>query len=139
MRNPTTFMTHMHSFKSHRGAVRPAIIGGCCLIALILGATLYMGFSGRGHPDFPLEAYYDSPRAFAGNQYSLECRIDSQTDYDEGIGRMLVVRSLSGNFPLVVFSPESLSGFAPHSGQVYRLDLRIDGHGVAVIQSFRKL
>lgn len=133
-------MNTNNSPSKHRsGKIHPAIIGGGLLVVLLIGAFAFMAFGGRAHPDLPLEAYYDSPRSFAGNHYVIECRIDSQTDYHEGTGRMLIVRSLGDDAPLVVFSPESLAGFTPHSGQIYRLTVVIDGRGLAVINEFRKL
>lgn len=133
-------MKYDNLLKHRRGSIQPAaIIGGGIVAALLIGAMLFMAFGGRSHPNLPLESYYASPRSFAGNHYVIECRIDSQTDYREGTGRMLIVRAMTDDSPLLVFSPESLPDFTPHSGQIYRLNITIDERGLAVINDFRKL
>lgn len=107
------------------------------IVALIIAFKPSKGMSGSGS-DLP-DRYFDAPKSFAGNSYSINASVDSQLAYKGGVGRILLVQVSETGALLPLFVPEDTKNFNPMTGQKYRFAVKIDGEGKLVLSNFRKM
>jgi len=89
---------------------------------LVVGVGLLTACdSGSGAEPFPVQSYLDQPESLLGNRYRLEGRIDSQTAWEEGVGRVLVIATEAGDL-VPVFVPAGLEQTV-NAGQHYRMSV----------------
>ena len=129
----------MNQTNSNRKSYRWLI--GVCLLAIfvLVGVVAFRSFAGSSGEALPVPDYRESPRNFVGNRYSLEARIDQLLGHRDNVGRILLVRDISGDRPLALFADADLSGFSPNPGQVFRFRIVVEGDGLLEIEEFRKL
>lgn len=113
----------------------PLIAAFCLTIASI--------FTGCGGGEFsnletlPTEAYLESPADFLGNNYSVRSQIDSQIQWEKGVGRILAVLPEGSSKRIPVFVPESVGGNI-HIGQRFEMRVRIEEGGLIYVEALRK-
>lgn len=113
------------------------------LIALLFGAVFWVvrpnlenRFSGVG--DFPVEAYVEAPLNYIGNQYEVAGAVEGVIGSEEGLGRVVIVRTHAESAPLPIFVPDGLPGNL-NFGQRYRFDVRIREGGLIYAEGMEKL
>lgn len=120
-------------FPGKAGMGTMVVIVGAALL-LLPAIVAYRTFSGAGGEALPLAAFASEPKAFAGNVYRLEARIDTLLGYEEGVGRLLLTREVATDKPVPVFVPSGIEGFSPNPGQIYRFHLKVDGDGTLQVE-----
>jgi hypothetical protein len=85
----------------------------------------------------PTESYMKKPGDFLGNTYTIRAQIDSQVQWEKGVGRILAVVPESGGSRLPVFVPDEVGGNL-HIGQRYEMRARIEEGGLIYVESLRK-
>lgn len=125
-----------------RGSIHSArtILKSLFLFSLILSSIF---ISGCGKGEFsrlevlPVDEYLKRPGNFLGNNYLLSAQIDSQIEWQEGIGRILAVETEDSKSRLPVFVPES-AGKNLHVGQRYEMHVTIRKGGLIYVEDLRK-
>ena len=118
----------------HRSA--SPFIAVLCMIA----ATIFSGCSGGEFSNLeplPTESYLERPADFLGNDYSVRSQIDSQIQWEKGVGRILAVLPEGSSNRLPVFVPESVGGNI-HIGQRFEMRVRIEEGGLIYVEALRK-
>ncbi len=105
------------------------------LVALILSGCNRSEFS-KLEP-LPVGTYLSRPGDFLGNTYSLKGRIDSQIKWEEGVGRILAVKTDGSSTRLPVFVPAA-AGQNLHVGQIYEMRAVIREGGLIYVEALRK-
>ena len=108
-------------------------------VLILVGVTLSRNLLGGNAAMLPVSEFGKEPKAYAGNVYEFEGRIDTLLGFEEGVGRMILTRDLSTDKNVPLFVDAKLEGFSPNPGQIYRFQLSVDGQGVLVVDSFKKL
>lgn len=133
--NQTHMKTTAHSGKAGIGAILAVV---AVAIVALAAVVVVRGMAGGGQP-LPLLAITSEPKAFSGNTYQVEARIDTLLGYEDGVGRLLLTREIDSDLPAPLFIPAKLVDFSPNPGQVYRFQVRVDGDGVIMVDSYKKL
>lgn len=100
-------------------------------------------FSACGRGDFagleilPVEEYIQQPGNFLGNTYRISAQIDSQIEWEEGIGRILAVQAEGSRSRIPVFVPDVVEQNL-HVGQRYELRVNIRKGGLIYVEDLRK-
>ncbi|WP_309398573.1 hypothetical protein [Cerasicoccus maritimus] len=128
--------TYYHSGKS---VLFPVLVVAGLAILVLVGLMAYRNFAGGVSQPLPVAQFADNPKAFSGNQYELEGRIDTQLGYEAGVGRLLLTQDVATNEAVPLFVPSTIEDFSPNPGQIYRFALRVDGRGVLTVESYTKL
>lgn len=116
------------------------LLPGAVILLLAIGWILLSpanGLKGYGEA-LPAQAFQATPLNHVGNVYYLDVAIESILASEPGLGRVLLVRSTTGQVPLPVFLPDTLGtnvGFQ----QRYRLGLRVEERGLLYVERMRKL
>ncbi|MDP4693066.1 MAG: hypothetical protein NWS00_00825, partial [Opitutales bacterium] len=81
--------------------------------------------------------YLNKPADFLGNDYAIRAQIDSQINWQKGLGRILAVTPEGSSMRLPVFVPESVGGNI-HIGQRFEMRVRIEEGGLIYVEALRK-
>lgn len=111
-----------------------------CIFCLILSGFFLTGcdqgnFSGL--EVLPVDDYLKRPGNFLGNTYLLSVQIDSQIEWQEGIGRILAVEAEGSASRIPVFVPDS-AGQNLNVGQRYEMQVSIRKGGLIYVEDLRK-
>lgn len=85
----------------------------------------------------PVGTYLLRPGDFLGNTYLLKGRIDSQIKWEEGVGRILALKTEGSSTRLPVFVPAT-AGQNLHVGQIYEMRAVIREGGLIYVEALRK-
>lgn len=102
----------------------------------VVRPNLESRFSGVG--DFPVDGYVEAPLNYIGNRYAVAGAVEGVIGSEEGLGRVIVVRTTTDSAPLPVFIPASLDGNL-NFGQRYRFDVRVRDGGLIYADAMEKL
>lgn len=124
---------------SHKtaGKILPLLIVG---IVLLIGGAVYFLTKGSAFSNLeplPAEQYLNKPADFLGNDYAIRAQIDSQINWQKGLGRILAVTPEGSSMRLPVFVPESVGGNI-HIGQRFEMRVRIEEGGLIYVEALRK-
>lgn len=108
-------------------------------VAALIGIVLLRNVGGGNHAPLPVSEFAKSPKNFSGNRYEFEGRIDRQLGFEEGVGRVILTQSVSGDSPVPLYVAAEHENFSPNPGQVYRFSLRVDGDGILNVETYEKL
>jgi len=116
-------------------------LGGVFLLAVVLlvGVALWRSQTGGGLAALPLADYRENPRNFAGNRYVLDARVDELMGFREEVGRVFRIEEVESGRPLALFAGADATDFSPSPGQAFRFEVSVDGDGLLVMRSYRKL
>ena len=103
----------------------------------MLAAAFWGGCSKSGEP-FPVRAYLSAPENLQGNRYQLEAEVDSQLGWREGVGRLIVVRTLREDARVGVYIADALKANLLVA-QRYRMEITVRKGGLLYIDSLEKL
>ena len=106
---------------------------------LLIGVVVARNVGGGSHAPLPVLDFSQAPQNFSGNRYEYEGRIDRQLGFEEGVGRIILTRSVSGEAPVPLYVAAEHENFSPNPGQVYRFLLRVDGDGILNVENYEKL
>lgn len=81
--------------------------------------------------------YLQKPENFLGNTYRLTAQIDSQIEWEEGVGRILAVQSEGSSSRIPVFVPDAIEQNL-HVGQRYEMRANIRNGGLIYVEELRK-
>ena len=117
------------------------LMGGVAVLAvsLLIGILILRGLGGGEHAPLPEAEFADEPKNFSGNRYEFEGRIDRQLGFKEGVGRIILTKSVQSDAQVPVFVGPEHDRFSPNPGQIYRFSLRVDGDGVLNVENYEKL
>lgn len=134
-------MKTMKINKSKSGKNHLLWMGGIAALAvlLLIGIVSLRGVGGGKYADLPVSEFASEPKNFSGNRYEYEGRIDRQLGFDEGVGRVILTKSVADEAPVPLFVASTHDGFSPNPGQVYRFYLRVDGEGILNVEEYEKL
>jgi len=107
---------------------------------LITSGVFFTGCSKSPFADLeplPVNDYLKKPGNFLGNTYLLSAQIDSQIEWEEGVGRILAVETEGSTSRLPVFVPDS-SGQNLNVGQRYKMQVSIRKGGLIYVEDLRK-
>ncbi len=110
-------------------------LAGLILCSLLLAACGKGNFSGL--EALPVDDYVRNPGNFLGNTYSLSVQIDSQIEWEEGVGRILAVNPDGAASRIPVFVPDAVQQNL-HVGQRYRMRVIIRKGGLIYVEDLRK-
>ncbi|GHC06558.1 hypothetical protein [Cerasicoccus arenae] len=127
------------NYRSGKSALVPVFVVAGLAILVLVGLMAYRNLAGGVSQPLPVAQFADNPKAFSGNQYELEGRIDTQLGYETGVGRLLLTQDVATNDSVPLFVPYGFEDFSPNPGQIYRFGLRVDERGVLTVESFTKL
>ena len=87
---------------------------------------------------FPVDRFLESEANFAGNRYRLRASIDKQLGWEEGTGRVVVVKPEGETQSrIAVFIPARVDA-SIYAGQRYEMDVRIAAGGLVYVEQLRK-
>lgn len=110
-------------------------IPGLILCGILLAACGQGNFSGL--EDLPVDDYVKKPGNFLGNTYLLSVQIDSQIQWEEGVGRILAVEPEGVASRIPVFVPDAIEQNL-HVGQRYEMRANIRKGGLIYVEDLRK-
>jgi len=108
-------------------------------IIFLLGIVLLRSLGGGNHQPLPVAELGESPQNYSGNQYEFEGRIDRQLGFKDGVGRVILTQSVTGDSSVPLYVSAEHNNFSPNPGQVYRFLLRVDGEGILNVEKYEKL
>lgn len=110
-------------------------------ILCVFFLAVFLAACGRGNFSgleiLPVEDYVQQPGNFLGNTYRISAQIDSQIEWEEGIGRILAVQTEGSRSRIPVFVPDVLEQNL-HVGQRYELRVNIRKGGLIYVEDLRK-
>lgn len=124
------FARQFFYWRSHALLVAVLILCG-----LLLSACERGKFSGL--EALPVDDYVEKPGNFLGNTYLLSVQIDSQIEWEEGVGRILAVEAEGYSSRIPVFVPDMLQQNL-HVGQRYKMRANIRQGGLIYVEDLRK-
>ena len=124
--------------QSHQATPR---LCGSLPIAVLILCTVLLSACGRGGfsglEALPVDDYLEKPRNFLGNTYQLSGQIDSQIEWEEGLGRILAVKAAGGASRIPVFVPDAVEQNL-YVGQRYKMRVNIRKGGLIYVEDLRK-
>lgn len=108
------------------------IISFCLLLLAACGGGNFSGLE-----VLPVNDYLQKPENFLGNTYRLTAQIDSQIEWEEGVGRILAVQSEGSSSRIPVFVPDAIEQNL-HVGQRYEMRANIRNGGLIYVEELRK-
>jgi hypothetical protein len=126
--------------RTRPGKINPIFVAFLIPLVVIVAAAVFvlMRRHERGSLDqFNFAAYQQAPDNFLGNHYNLDAQIVSQLAWDEGFGKILVVKPLDGDRRLSVFLPDSLSQNL-EVGERFHLAIVIKEQGLIQVEGLEK-
>jgi len=118
----------------------PSLSGGLFVAGLILCGILLSGCGKEnlsGLEAFPVDDYVKKPGNFLGNTYLLSVQIDSQIQWEAGVGRIMAVEPEGSSSRIPVFVPDGV-GQNLHVGQRYEMRASIREGGLIYVEDLRK-
>ena len=107
----------------------------------LLACLLFLSACGKGSfsslEQLPVNSYLKKPGDFLGNTYLLSAQIDSQIEWEEGVGRILAVKAEGSSSRIPVFVPD-VDGQNLHVGQRYEMRASIRKGGLIYVEVLRK-
>jgi hypothetical protein len=126
-----------------RQAVRQSacLLGRSLPLAALLLSGILLSACERGNfsglEALPVDAYVEKPGNFLGNTYLLSVQIDSQVEWEEGVGRILAVEAEGSTSRIPVFVPDAIEQNL-HVGQRYKMRANIRKGGLIYVEDLRK-
>ena len=114
---------------------RSLLIAGLVLCGILLSGCGKGNFSGL--EALPVDDYVKKPANFLGNTYLLSVQIDSQIQWEEGVGRILAVEPEGSSSRIPVFVPDAIQQNL-HVGQRYEMRANIRKGGLIYVEELRK-
>ena len=88
----------------------------------------------------PIDDFISTPKNFSGNSYALTARIDRQMGFEEGVGKIVLTRTIEDVESFIpLFVGVDIQGFNPSPGQLYEFTVRVDGNGLLNLVDYAKL
>ena len=112
--------------------MRLLAVGLCCLAFAACGRGDFSGLEA-----LPVDDYLERPRNLLGNTYLISAQIDSQIEWEEGVGRILAVETEGADSRVPVFVPEGV-GENLYVGQRYKMRASIRKGGLIYVEDLRK-
>jgi hypothetical protein len=119
------------------GSAKLILIAVCSLLLLLGLLSLMIGDEYSNLDSFPASDFAVSPAGFLGNEYVLRAQIDTQLQWQPGIGRLVVVKTEKTGIRLPVFIAERIEQNV-HSGQRYEMYIQIQAGGLIHVEDLRK-
>ena len=116
------------------------VLNSCLLCSFILSSLFFAGCEKSEFSRLevlPVDDYLKRPGNFLGNTYRLSAQIDSQIEWEEGVGRILAVETEGSRSRVPVFVPES-AGQNLHVGQRYEMHVSIRKGGLIYVEDLHK-
>jgi hypothetical protein len=107
-------------------------VGLCCLVFAACGRGDFSGLEA-----LPVDDYLERPRNLLGNTYLISAQIESQIEWEEGVGRILAVDTEGADSRVPVFVPEGV-GENLYVGQRYEMRASIRRGGLIYVENLRK-
>lgn len=119
---------------------KPLIKDLGCLIVVSL-SCLFFAACGKGQfsglEELPVDDYLKRPGDLLGNTYVISAQIDSQIEWEEGVGRILAVETEGSTSRVPVFVPNGV-GDNLYVGQRYKMRASIRKGGLIYVEDLRK-
>lgn len=116
------------------------LLKGSGLLAVSLSCLLFAA-CGKGQfsglEELPVDDYLERPGDLLGNTYLISAQIDSQIDWEEGVGRILAVETEGATSRVPVFVPDSMEENL-YVGQRYEMRASIRKGGLIYVEDLRK-
>jgi len=99
--------------RHHSGKINPVLIAFLIPLIVIITAAVFMVVRNHLHESlepFNVATYHRSPNELQGNHYNLDAQIEAQLRADQGFGRLLKVKTVSGDDHLSILVPDKLGG-----------------------------
>lgn len=113
---------------------------GLVLIIVSLSCILFAA-CGKGQfsslEELPVDDYLKRPGNLLGNTYVISAQIESQIEWEEGVGRILAVDTKGAASRVPVFVPDSVEGNL-YVGQRYEMRVSIRKGGLIYVEDLRK-
>jgi len=122
------------------GKINPILIAFLIPLVVIVAAIVFVVVRKASHnagDQFDYAAYIKAPDNLLGNHYNLDAQIDSQLAWDEGFGKLLVVKLVNGGGRLSVFVPDKIAGNI-NVGQRFHMTVVIKDQGLINVESLDK-
>ncbi len=120
------------------------IVSGLLVLTLvsIIGyfSFKYLEDPYRTLEQFPMDKYLSDYRSLAGAKFKADLKVSADLGYKPETGRLMVftVQNDSGNRPLVVLIPQSLSGIYFTKGQNYQISMEVRDGGLVYADTCEK-
>ncbi|PXA03085.1 hypothetical protein DDZ13_13525 [Coraliomargarita sinensis] len=115
-------------------------VNGLQIFCTVLSVVLLTA-CGKGEfsslESLPVDSYLKNPANFLGNTYLISAQIDSQIQWEEGVGRILAVETDGSTSRVPVFVPDGV-GQNLHVGQRYEMRAIIRKGGLIYVEDLRK-
>lgn len=115
------------------------------LIVVVVGTIGYFTFKYLNDPyrtleQFPMDKYLADYRELSGAKFKADLKVSADLGYKPETGRLMVftVQNDSGNRPLVVLIPQTMSGIYFTKGQNYQVSLEVGDGGLVYADSCEK-
>lgn len=115
------------------------------LVIAVVGTVGYFTFKYLNDPfrtlePFPMDKYLADYRSLAGAKFKADLKVSADLGFKPETGRLMVftVQNDSGNRPLVVLIPQSMSGIYFTKGQNYQVSLEVGDGGLVYADSCEK-
>jgi len=122
------------------GKINPILIAFLIPLVVVVAAIIFVVVRKTTHnstDQFDYAAYHNAPNNLLGNHYNLDAQVESQIRWDEGFGKLLVVKPVSGDGRLSVFVPDKLGGNL-NVGQRFHMTVVIKDQGLISVESLEK-
>jgi hypothetical protein len=128
-------------YRSRPGKINPILIAFLIPLVVVVAAVIFVVVRKTSHASveqFDYAAYIKSPENFLGNHYNLDAQVESQLAWDEGFGKLLVVKPVDGSSGRVsVFVPDKVGGNL-NVGQRFHMTVVIKDQGLINVESLEK-
>lgn len=111
------------------------LVAGLILCGVVLSGCDKGNFSGL--EALPVDDYVKKPGNFLGNTYLLSVQIDSQIQWEEGVGRIMAVEPEGSSSRIPIFVPDAINQNL-HVGQRYEMRANIRKGGLIYVEELRK-
>lgn len=122
----------------HLLAVMVVILG---LVVVVLGMLVWrqtVNDPFRTLEAFPVDKYFDTPRALTGNRFKATLKVEGDLGWSAHTGKLLVF-SVDGDSRLIpVLVPEDSLRHPFSKGQIYIAQIQIEDGGLIRANDFRK-
>jgi hypothetical protein len=122
------------------GKLNPILLAFLIPLVVIVAAVIFVVVRKTSHASteqFDYAAYIKAPQNYLGNHYNLDAQVESQLAWDEGFGKLLVVKPVDGPGRLSVFVPDKVGGNL-NVGQRFHMDVVIKDQGLINVESLEK-
>jgi hypothetical protein len=122
------------------GKINPILIAFLIPLVVILAAVIFLVVrktTRESLEQFDYAAYIKAPDNLLGNHYNLDAQVESQLAWDEGFGKLLVVKPVNGTGRLSVFVPDQVGGNL-NVGERFHMNVVIKDQGLINVESLEK-